>query len=45
MGLAGRVTDVRRKFFAAGGAEKGINESDVDVGKAYLVFMQPLAWW
>lgn len=45
MGWAGRVTDVLRKIFAGGGAGKGINESDVDTGKAYLVFMQPLAWW
>lgn len=45
MGGAGRVTDVLRKIFASGGAGKGINESVIDIGKAYLIFMQPLAWW
>jgi len=38
-----RVADVLRKIFGAGGAGKGINESDFDTGKAYLIFMQLLA--
>lgn len=45
MSCAGRVTDVLRRIFAGDGAGKGINESDADMGRAYLVFMQPLARW
>lgn len=43
MGWAGRVTDVLREILAGGGAAKGINKSDIDIGKAYVVFKQPLA--
>lgn len=34
-----------RRIFPGDGAGKGINESDADVGGAYLVFMQALAQW
>lgn len=45
MGWPGRVKDVLRRIFAGDGVGKGINESDADIGEAYLVFMQPLPWW
>ncbi len=44
MDWTGRVTDVLRKIFA-GAAGNLINESDIGIGQAYLVFMQPLVWW
>lgn len=34
-----------RRIFAGDGTGKGINESDADTGRAYLVFLQPLAQW
>lgn len=34
-----------RRIFAGNGAGTGINESDTDTGRAYLVFLQPPAQW